>query len=155
MKLHYDRHVAAELLDALDSSGFAHSLVGNESFPRRPLEERRAQLRSLLAPPPAGVMMSPAPLQPVRRLVSGSAESRAGAQGSAAGRVSQGGEGAAAAFGDRMRITKAFIRASVLAHTGARVGEVALLEPEDLRLKERAVLMPTEKHRRHAGGWSE
>ena len=52
---------------------------------------------------------------------------------------------------DRMRITKAFIRASVLAHTGARVGEVALLEPEDLRLHERAVLMPTEKHRRHAG----
>jgi integrase len=52
---------------------------------------------------------------------------------------------------DRMRITKAFIRASVLAHTGARVGEVALLEPEDLRLQERAVLMPTEKHRRHAG----
>ena len=50
-----------------------------------------------------------------------------------------------------MRITKAFIRASVLAHTGARVGEVALLEPEDLRLQERAVLMPTEKHRRHAG----
>jgi hypothetical protein len=28
---------------------------------------------------------------------------------------------------DRMRITKAFIRASVLAHTGARMGEVALL----------------------------
>jgi integrase len=52
---------------------------------------------------------------------------------------------------DRTRITKAFIRASVLAHTGARVGEVALLEPEDLRLQERAVLMPTEKHRRHAG----
>lgn len=52
---------------------------------------------------------------------------------------------------DRMRITKAFIRASVLAHTGARVGEVALLEPEDLRLQDRAVLMPTEKHRRHAG----
>jgi integrase len=52
---------------------------------------------------------------------------------------------------DRMRLTKAFIRASVLAHTGARVGEVALLEPEDLRLQERAVLMPTEKHRRHAG----
>ena len=52
---------------------------------------------------------------------------------------------------DRIRITKAFIRASVLAHTGARVGEVALLEPEDLRLQERAVLMPTEKHRRHAG----
>jgi integrase len=52
---------------------------------------------------------------------------------------------------DRMRLTKAFIRASVLAHTGARVGEIALLEPEDLRLQERAVLMPTEKHRRHAG----
>src|SRR4029077_13531812 len=34
--------------------------VGNESFLRRPLEERRAQLRSLLAPPPAGVMMSEA-----------------------------------------------------------------------------------------------
>ena len=31
--------------------------VGNESFLRRPLEERRAQLRSLLAPPPAGVMI--------------------------------------------------------------------------------------------------
>ena len=30
--------------------------VGNESFLRRPLEERRAQLRSLLAPPPAGLM---------------------------------------------------------------------------------------------------
>jgi hypothetical protein len=52
---------------------------------------------------------------------------------------------------DKMRVTRAFIRASVLAHTGARVGEVALLEPEDLRLQERAVLMPTEKHRRHAG----
>ncbi|ODS56039.1 MAG: hypothetical protein ABS36_06295 [Acidobacteria bacterium SCN 69-37] len=52
---------------------------------------------------------------------------------------------------DRRRITTAFIRASVLAHTGARVGEVALLAPEDLRLQERAVLMPTEKHRRHAG----
>jgi integrase len=52
---------------------------------------------------------------------------------------------------DRTRITKAFIRSSVLAHTGARVGEVALLEPEDLRLHERAVLMPTEKHRRNAG----
>jgi integrase len=52
---------------------------------------------------------------------------------------------------DRGRITKSFIRASVLAHTGARVGEVALLEPEDLRLHERAVLMPTEKHRRNAG----
>lgn len=52
---------------------------------------------------------------------------------------------------DRTRITKAFIRASVLAHTGARVGEVAMLEPEDLRLKERAVLMPTEKRSRHAG----
>jgi integrase len=48
-------------------------------------------------------------------------------------------------------MTKAFIRSSVLAHTGARVGEIAMLEPEDLRLKERAVLMPTEKHRRHAG----
>jgi integrase len=52
---------------------------------------------------------------------------------------------------DRTRITKAYIRAAVIAHTGARVGEVALLEPEDLRLKERAVLMPTEKHRRNAG----
>ncbi len=52
---------------------------------------------------------------------------------------------------DRNRITKAFIRASVLAHTGARVGELALLEPEDLRLQERVVMMPTEKHRRHAG----
>ena len=31
------------------------------------------------------------------------------------------------------------------------VGELALLEPEDLRLKERDVLMPTEKRRRHAG----
>lgn len=52
---------------------------------------------------------------------------------------------------DRTRITRAFIRASVLAHTGARVGEVAMLEPEDLRLQERVVLMPTEKHRRNAG----
>jgi integrase len=52
---------------------------------------------------------------------------------------------------DRTRITKGFIRASVLAHTGARVGEMALLEPEDLRFQERSVLMPTEKHRRHAG----
>ncbi len=52
---------------------------------------------------------------------------------------------------DRSRITKSFIRASVLAHTGARVGELALLEPANLRLHERAVLMPTEKHRRHAG----
>ena len=52
---------------------------------------------------------------------------------------------------DRTRITKAFIRASVLAHTGARVGEVAMLEPEDLRLQERAVLMPTEKHQRNSG----
>jgi integrase len=52
---------------------------------------------------------------------------------------------------DRTRITRAFIRASVLAHTGARVGELAMLEPEDLRLKEQAVLMPTEKRRRHAG----
>ena len=52
---------------------------------------------------------------------------------------------------DRRRTTKAFIRASVIAHTGARVGEVAMLEPEDLRLQERAVLMPTEKHRRNAG----
>ena len=52
---------------------------------------------------------------------------------------------------DRTRITRAFIRASVLAHTGARVGEVAMLNPEDLRLKERAVLMPTEKRRRHSG----
>lgn len=52
---------------------------------------------------------------------------------------------------DRKRITRAFIRASVIAYTGARVGEVAMLEPEDLRLQERAVLMPTEKHRRNAG----
>ncbi len=52
---------------------------------------------------------------------------------------------------DRTRITKAFVRASLLAHTGARVGEVAMLEPEDLRLSERAVLMPTEKRRRNAG----
>src|SRR5216684_3458898 len=52
---------------------------------------------------------------------------------------------------DRTRIAKAFIRASVLAHTGARVGEIAMLEPEDVRLNERAVLMPTEKHRRNAG----
>ena len=52
---------------------------------------------------------------------------------------------------DQMRITKAFIRASVLAHTGARVGEIAMLESEDIRLHERVVLMPTEKHRRHAG----
>jgi len=34
--------------------------VDNESLLRRPLEERRAQLRSLLAPPPSGVMMSEA-----------------------------------------------------------------------------------------------
>jgi integrase len=52
---------------------------------------------------------------------------------------------------DRTRIMKAHIRASVLAHTGARVGEVAMLEPQDLRLTERAVLMPTEKRRRNAG----
>lgn len=52
---------------------------------------------------------------------------------------------------DRTRIIKSFIRASVLAHTGARVGEIAMLEPEDLRLNERAVLMPTEKRRRNAG----
>jgi integrase len=52
---------------------------------------------------------------------------------------------------DRTRITKAYIRASVLAHTGARVGEVAMLEPQDLRLNERAVLMPTEKRQRNAG----
>ncbi len=52
---------------------------------------------------------------------------------------------------DRTRIVKAFIRASVMAHTGARVGEIAMLEPEDVRLNERAVLMPTEKHRRNAG----
>lgn len=52
---------------------------------------------------------------------------------------------------DRTRMMKAFIRASVLAHTGARVGELAMLEPGDVRLQERAVLMPTEKHRRHAG----
>src|SRR5262249_39792037 len=44
-----------------------------------------------------------------------------------------------------------YIRAAVMAHTGARVGEVALLRPEDVRLKERVVLMPTEKHRRNAG----
>jgi len=52
---------------------------------------------------------------------------------------------------DRTRILKAFVRASVLAHTGARVGEIALLEPQDIRLGERAVLMPTEKHRRNSG----
>jgi integrase len=52
---------------------------------------------------------------------------------------------------DRTRTIRAFVRASVLAHTGARVGEIAMLEPEDLRLQERAVLMPTEKHRRHSG----
>ena len=52
---------------------------------------------------------------------------------------------------DRTRILKAFVRASVLAHTGARVGEIALLDPQDIRLGERAVLMPTEKHRRHSG----
>lgn len=52
---------------------------------------------------------------------------------------------------DRTRTTRAFVRASVLAHTGARAGELAMLEPEDLRLQERAVLMPTEKHRRHSG----
>jgi len=34
--------------------------VGNESLLRRPLEERRAQLRSVLAPIPAGVIMSEA-----------------------------------------------------------------------------------------------
>jgi hypothetical protein len=51
---------------------------------------------------------------------------------------------------DRIRITR---HSSALRcwPTGARVGEVALLEPEDLRLQERAVLMPTEKHRRNAG----
>jgi integrase len=49
------------------------------------------------------------------------------------------------------RRMKSFIRASVLAHTGARVGELTMLEPGDLRLQERAVLMPTEKHRRHGG----
>src|SRR5579871_5581638 len=52
---------------------------------------------------------------------------------------------------NRTRITNAYIRSSVLAHTGARVGELAMLEPEDLRLPERAVLMPTEKHRRNSG----
>jgi len=52
---------------------------------------------------------------------------------------------------DRTRIAKAFIRASVMAHTGARVGEIAMLEPEDVRLSERVVMMPTEKHRRNAG----
>lgn len=52
---------------------------------------------------------------------------------------------------DRTRTLRAFVRASVLAHTGARVGEVAMLEPADLRLNERAVLMPTEKRRRNAG----
>jgi integrase len=52
---------------------------------------------------------------------------------------------------DRTRILRAFVRASVLAHTGARVGELAMLEPGDLRLSERAVLMPTEKRRRNAG----
>jgi integrase len=52
---------------------------------------------------------------------------------------------------DRSRTTRAFVRASVLACTGARVGEIALLKPQDLRLNERAVLMPTEKRRRHAG----
>jgi hypothetical protein len=31
------------------------------------------------------------------------------------------------------------------------VGEVAMLEPEDIRLHERVVFMLTEKHRRHAG----
>ena len=34
--------------------------IGNDSWIRRPLEERRAQLRTLLAPPPTGVMMSEA-----------------------------------------------------------------------------------------------
>ena len=34
--------------------------VGDESLLRKPLEERRARLRSLLAPPPLGVMMSEA-----------------------------------------------------------------------------------------------
>ena len=34
--------------------------VGNEPLIRKPLEERRAQLRSLLAPPPASIMMSEA-----------------------------------------------------------------------------------------------
>lgn len=52
---------------------------------------------------------------------------------------------------DRARILKAYVRASVLAHTGARVGEIAMLEPQDIRLGERAVLMPTEKHRRNGG----
>ena len=34
--------------------------LGNESLMRRPLEERRAELRSLLAPPPMGLLMSEA-----------------------------------------------------------------------------------------------
>jgi integrase len=52
---------------------------------------------------------------------------------------------------DRTRTMHAFIRASVLAHTGARVGEIALLEPKDIRLDERVVMMPTEKHHVNSG----
>jgi integrase len=52
---------------------------------------------------------------------------------------------------DRSRTLHAWIRAQVLAFTGARVGELALLEPNDIRLQERVVMMPTEKHRRNAG----
>jgi integrase len=52
---------------------------------------------------------------------------------------------------DHTRRVEAYIRAAVLAHTGARVGELALLEPSDIRLRERAVMMPTEKQRRNAG----
>jgi integrase len=52
---------------------------------------------------------------------------------------------------ERSRTLRNYVRACVLAHTGARVGELAMLEPEDIRLRERAVLMPTEKHRRNAG----
>ena len=52
---------------------------------------------------------------------------------------------------DRNRTTAAFIRSSVLAHTGARVGEIAVLEPKDIRLDERVVMMPTEKHHVNSG----
>ncbi len=52
---------------------------------------------------------------------------------------------------NRTRIAKAYIRASVLAHTGARVGELALLERTDVRLQEHVVFMPTEKHNRNGG----
>ena len=38
---------------------------------------------------------------------------------------------------DRTRSLHAFVRASVLAHTGPRVGELALLQPQDVRLQER------------------